>query len=240
MSQQSWTTGLLSLSLGLSLITGCNQPIGSAPQASSRGGIAVVDLDKVAQQTGKQVEMADALALRESALKQQLVGFQTSLQDQIKAKQDEFGEAPTDEQTAKLRQAAVIAQNQVAQLQAQAGAELTKYKDLLVARFRNDLRPLLQDVASDHGLSVVIPKNEGLLLSVDPAVDITDDVIAKMKSLRTVPAKTVAATEMAPATPAASSESASAAAGEEGEASVRPATAPKPRRSASTAAPSAN
>jgi len=38
----------------------------------------------------------------------------------------------------------------------------------------------LRDVAAARGLSIVIPKNNGLLLSIDPAVEITDEVAAKM------------------------------------------------------------
>ena len=39
---------------------------------------------------------------------------------------------------------------------------------------------MLRDVAAIRGLSIVVPKNDGLLLSIDPACEITDDVAAKM------------------------------------------------------------
>ena len=43
---------------------------------------------------------------------------------------------------------------------------------------QDEVRPFAQQVASAKGLGVVIPKNEGFLLSVDPGVDITNDVIS--------------------------------------------------------------
>src|SRR5207237_5964311 len=58
--------------------------------------------------------------------------------------------------------------------------ELAIYRLGLVHQFREQAEPVLRDVAAARGLSIVIPKNNALLLSIDPAVEITDEGATKM------------------------------------------------------------
>jgi hypothetical protein len=83
------------------------------------------------------------------------------------------------------------------QAKREAQVKLEQYRQSLVAQFRNEVRPWAQQVAADKGLSVVIPKNEGFLLSVDPGVDITADAIKVYQTRKPAPP---AATAAAPAT----------------------------------------
>ena len=65
---------------------------------------------------------------------------------------------------------------------------LNQYREELKLRFREKVRPFAQEVATRKGFSIVIPKNEGLLLSVDPGNDITNDVIVAFQSAGQKPA----------------------------------------------------
>jgi hypothetical protein len=82
------------------------------------------------------------------------------------------------------------------QIQNKAKLDFETYKQKQIAQFRADLKPIAQEIASKRGLSIVIPKNEGLLLSVDPGVDITDDVIKVLRDKHPItPAASTASTD---------------------------------------------
>jgi|GEM_PF-762763 len=174
----------------LALIGATISSIGCGTQSggsSSRGGIAVVDLDKVAAETGKSLEMREALQAQESAYKRELVTFQnmaeTELQTRLKDIKEKGDEAP-EESKREFMQIRQNASNILAQAQNKAGAQLGQLQQIQVAKFRADLKPIIQEAAAKRGLSVVIPKNEGLLLTVDPGVDITDEVIKAYQAKR--------------------------------------------------------
>lgn len=57
---------------------------------------------------------------------------------------------------------------------------MNAFRQALVDQFREQAKPVLREVAAARGLSIVVPKNDGLLLTIDPAVEITDDVATKM------------------------------------------------------------
>lgn len=185
-------------------LTGCGMQFGSATSSASRGGIAVVDLDKVAAETGKKLEMDEAYELQKNSVNQQLLKLQSEANSVLQAKAKELGEDATDAAKREVGQMTLNARNNLAQIQNAAGTKLGEYKQIQIAKFRNELKPILQEVAAKRGLSVVIPKNDGLLLAVDPGVDITDDVIKGYGTKR--PAPTAAAP--AAAAPAKSTETA--------------------------------
>jgi len=196
----------VALVAGSMLATGCGwQPSG---QQAARGGLAVIDLDLMAKTCGRTMEINDALKTRESALNQQLQQGLVSLRKQIEDKKTEFGESPTEEQQQTL---AAMDQKAVAMLQQarrEAQVKLEQYRQNLVAQFRNEVRPWAQQVAAEKGLSVVIPKNEGFLLSVDPGVDITADVIKVYQAKKPAPATQTAAVPapVKPTKPASTAE----------------------------------
>ena len=74
-------------------LTGCGTQSGGSSTSTSQGGIAVVDLDKVAAQTGKSDEMKEALQLQRRALQQRLEQLRTEAQEFLEAKAAEIGRA---------------------------------------------------------------------------------------------------------------------------------------------------
>jgi Skp family chaperone for outer membrane proteins len=178
-------------------LTGCGMQFGGS--AAPRGGLAVVDLDKVAAETGKNIQLKEVFQLQENSVKQQLNKVALSAKAQLEAKSKEFGEEPTEEQKKELVKFSYNANNTLAQLQNQANSKLGQYRQDQIAKFRTEIKPIAQEIAAKRGLSVVIPKNEGLLLAVDPGVDITEDVIKAYREKRPAPATATPSTAKAPA-----------------------------------------
>lgn len=185
-------------------LTGCGMQFGSS--SSSRGGIAVVDLDRVAAETNKTFEMKEQYELQENSYKQALLKGQAELTAQLKAKVEELkdkGEDATDDAKRQVGQFQLDANRALAQAQNAAGSKLGQYKQEQIAKFRAELKPILQETAAKRGMAIVIPKNDGLLLSVDPGVDITDDVIKAYREKKPAPAAAPAAQTAAKAPEAA-------------------------------------
>jgi Skp family chaperone for outer membrane proteins len=180
------TSLCVALVAGAIMAVGCGMQSGQ-PQASSSGGLAVVDLDVVAKSIGRTQEINELLRVRQNALNQELEKLQTKFNQEIAEKKKEHSNPPTDEEKALEAQ---WEKNKLAlQLQAkqQATQALQAYRQEQLIAFRNEIKPLAQEVAAARGLSVVIPKNEGFLLSVDPGVDITADVIKAYSAKKPAP-----------------------------------------------------
>lgn len=173
-------------------MTGCGW-LGT-PSGTSTGGLAVVDLDRVAAAVGVNTQLAEMVQFRQATLNNAVVKLSNeqneklqSLLDEIK---DKFGEEVPKEEAQKLRKEALVANSNMQQARNNAQANLTQYTEELKMQFREKVRPIAQEVAVRKGFSIVIPKNDGLLLSVEPGNDITNDVI---KALQANNGKTTAA-----------------------------------------------
>ncbi len=183
-------------------LTGCGMPW-SGPAAAKSGGLAVVDLGKIAAETGKDIQLRESFQLQENNVKQQLAQAQVNANSQFQDKVKEFGETPTDDQQKELAKFRVGATNALGQLQNQAGTKLNQYMQDQIAKFRAEIKPIAMEVAAKRGLSVVVPKNEGILLAVDPGVDITEDVIKLYRERRPAAAAPSAPKAAKPAAEAA-------------------------------------
>ena len=75
----------LALTGATAMMTGCGFFGGQSSTSSSRGGIAVVDLDKVAAETGKNHEMNDAYDLQAGSVKQALVLLENRANEELAA-----------------------------------------------------------------------------------------------------------------------------------------------------------
>lgn len=179
-------------------LTGCGQ-MGSS---SARGGIAVVDLDKVAMETGRDRQLAQSLELAKNSLNQELNKHVENMKEQLSAKKKSYGEELTDDEKKEFSTMENIAVNNLSQVQKVAVNKLETYRQRQIADFRSELRPIAHEIATKKGLSIVIPKNDGLLLSVDSGVDITDEVVKILRERRPL----VAQQPQAPAQPAAAQQ----------------------------------
>lgn len=208
-------------------VTGCGQ-FGGSSHSSSRGGTAVVDLDKVAAETGRNRQLAQTIEMAGNSLNQQLAKTVENAKEQLEAKKKGYSEEMTDAEQKELVQWTNSANSQLMQIQNQAKQKYEQFKQEQIAQFRAEVKPIAQEIASKRGLSIVIPKNEGLLLSVDPGIDITDDVIKVLREKHPVPAAaTAVASSTTPAPEAKSAEQA-----------ATPADADQPRKTAAKRNPS--
>lgn len=177
--------------------SGCGtQTSGNADHSSTpaaQGGLAVIDLDRVAASLGREVEMEDELKQRQASLNDSLRELHQKAREEFDLKKQESGEKPTDEQQQELQRIQNQLNTALANSQRKAQISLEVHKQELISKFRSDVRPIAQEIAASRGLSVVIPKNDGLLLSIDPGVDITAQVIERMKAAKPT-AKPAAAT----------------------------------------------
>jgi Skp family chaperone for outer membrane proteins len=165
------------------LAAGCGFKPGETTEAKaarSVGGVGVVDLDMVAKRLGRDIEMGNEVQERLTSLNTKLNTLRESLRRLYDEKKDRFGDSPTEEQEKELQGTRDRMDQQLLELKRKSEIELANYRQALIDQFREQAKPVLRDVAAARGLSIVIPKNNGLLLSIDPAVEITDEVAAKM------------------------------------------------------------
>ena len=144
------------------------------------GGVGVVDLDLVAKRLGRDIEMKNKVDEYVASLNQKLTTLQGSLRRLYEEKKERFGEEPTDDQVAELKATENRMERELLEVKRKSELELSNYRQSLVDQFREQAKPVLREVAAARGLSIVIPKNDGLLLTIDPKVEITDEVASKM------------------------------------------------------------
>jgi Skp family chaperone for outer membrane proteins len=163
---------------------GCGKKSPEQPVARPAGGVGVVDLDVVAKRLGRDIEMNNLVQERVTALNGKLTTLQTSMRRLYDEKRDKLGDEPTDEQLKELQAWQDRTDAQLLESKRKAEIELANYKQALIDQFREQAKPVLREVAAARGLSIVIPKNNALLLTIDPAAEITDDAAAKMPPIR--------------------------------------------------------
>ncbi len=180
----------------------------------SKGGVAVVDLDRVAKELGRDVAMTNDLKANQSSLANQLAAVEKNAVEQLQKMKADLGEKPADEDAQKFAQTAQATQIEFNNLQKKAVAAIGQRRDLLVSNFREEARPIADKIAKANGAKAVITRNEAFLFVFDNTIDITDAVVAEMRNAPKAPA---AASE-----PAAPAQTAAAPAAEN---KVRPVSA---------------
>ncbi|HEY3967927.1 MAG TPA: OmpH family outer membrane protein [Planctomycetaceae bacterium] len=160
--------------------TAQGEQVAAKSEQPSVGGVGVVDLDVVAKRLGRNIEMKNAVEDRVTSLNKKLTTLQGSLRRLYEEKKEKFGDEPTEEQNAELRATEERMERELLDLKRKSEQELSDFRQALVDQFREEAKPVLREVAAARGLSIVIPKNDGLLLTIDPKVEITDEVAAKM------------------------------------------------------------
>ncbi len=148
----------------------------------SKGGVAVVDLDKVAKELGRDVEMANDLRQNQSVLAGKLSAIEKNAVEQLTKMKAELGEAPAEDKAKEFAQSAQNAQVNFNALQKQAVTAIGQRRDVLVASFRQEARPFADKIAKANGANAVMTRNDAFLFSFDNTIDITEQVIAEMRS----------------------------------------------------------
>ena len=115
-------------------------------------------------------------------LEDQLKAAQQQVQEEIAAKEAEFGENPTEEQNQLLaamnRDAAMKMQGEISRMQ----RTLTKMERQLRDQFRRAIKPIADEIAAEKGATLVLIASPEVILTVDSSVFITDEVVQKMQN----------------------------------------------------------
>ena len=173
----------------------------------AKGGVAVVDLDRVARELGREVQMINDLKATQSNVASQLAAVEKNAVEKLNEMKADLGENAADDEKVKFAQTAQGTQVQFNNLQKKAVAAIGQRRDALIASFRAEARPATEKVAKAHGAHAVITRNDAFLFSFDNTIDITDEVVAEMRANPTKPAAVAASTTAAaapkPVSPAA-------------------------------------
>ena len=158
----------------LAVLSACN----NQPQM---GRVAILDIAVVSEKTGGTEKMGNQLQTMQARYQADLNKLQSGLQEKISARQKEFGKKPpTDEQRQEMSRMMGDAQKEFSKAQAEASQAMQQEQAKLVVAFRDKIRPVARKVAGSKGLTVIMLKNEALMLDADPSLDITDAVVAEL------------------------------------------------------------
>jgi Skp family chaperone for outer membrane proteins len=166
-------------------ISGATMVISSTANAQGSKAVApvaVVDLDAVAKAVGRDVVIRQQVEVATQQLNQQLVKAATDMKTQIEAEQAKLTDASPEDD--KKRVAAMLAQaNQnVQNNKAMAQLRQQQIRNELIVQFRDEIRPMAEKAARAQGAMAVLVTAETTVLWFDPALDITDEVIAEYRS----------------------------------------------------------
>jgi len=197
----------ISLTVAAALLLAACSPQSPTDTQSSQPQVAVIDLGKVAQDTGQDIVIRDRAEAGIAEINNQLQQLAADLDEQLTTERDKIGVAPNEQEAARLQQLRAQARQQVNQAQMQAQQQANDLESQLVLEFREELMPLAEKIASDRGLKLILSKDI-FIFWADDAIDITADVVAAWQAQ--VPELEVTAPDGETAeSPAAEAESAS-------------------------------
>ena len=157
-------------------------PLPSPTPASTpaQGGVALIDLDAVAKRLGRDAAILAELKEAGAPLRDQLSASQKDFQEQIDRLKASLGAKPSEAGNQKLAELARTLNQQFQQKQQQAQQDMNAKKAALISRFREEIKPVALKVATGKGLGIVQLKSDLTILANEPALDITDEVVAEL------------------------------------------------------------
>lgn len=178
MHQSPWLTWLSVVLLAASI--GCNQS-SSTDLTSTSGGVAVIDLDRVAQQLGSDKQIVASLNEAQQTLNEKLQQLAQNYQAQIAQQSQNSSSDPASNEGVRLASFQQQAQANIAKAKNQAASQLAQRQAQLIQQFRHAVKPAARAEAQQRGLSLVITKNDSVVFDYVDAVDVTDAVVARLR-----------------------------------------------------------
>lgn len=139
--------------------------------------VAVIDLDDIAQRVGRMDEIRQSLQEKETELNDNLNLLTSTYENEVAEKKKELGQPPSDAQKSELAALTQRLNSNILKVRQQSQQELAFHRNSLMIRFREEVKPLAQQVANAHGMSVVITSN--YVYSTAAGVNITDEVVQR-------------------------------------------------------------
>jgi Skp family chaperone for outer membrane proteins len=161
------------------VLSGCLLLLNACSPAPNTGNtVAVLDLQRVAKETGYSRQINSHMENLRTELQTQITDVQGQLNTQLAEKQGKFGDKPTEQQRQELNQLFTAAKSQLQQAQQQAMETIQQQRSSLVDELFDLLRPYAKRIANERGMNVVLLKSKALVFDNSPESDITDEVIA--------------------------------------------------------------
>lgn len=148
-------------------------------QYQSKQSAAVVDLGAIASKLGSDKQIEAAIARRTGKLNEQLVLVRQQLENQIAVAEKRAAADPEGKQADAIEAVRTQAQRLMAEANHKAAANLKSYRMKLIAEFRQQSKAVASEVARERGISLVVAKNDALVLDYEKAIDITDRVVER-------------------------------------------------------------
>lgn len=145
------------------------------------GAVAVVDLAAVAKATGQDQVMAEQVEAVRRELGTQLSQIAGDLEKQLQAEQARLGGAVAASRAKEFQELTARARQQLAETQALAQQKAQDYQVGIAAGYRRAVGPVAADIAKSKGAAVVLV-SDATMLWFDTTADITDEVIAELRS----------------------------------------------------------
>ena len=147
--------------------------------------IAVIDLDLIAQRTGVDREIQNALVQAQNQINQRLgqmrQNFQAQVQQASVTLQNRVNQGIAGPNEIAALENDIKALNvQLQREQAVGQKSLSDAQINLINSFKNQVRPIVQQIAVEEGYGLVITKNETVIYTYDAAHDITLEVVRRM------------------------------------------------------------
>lgn len=170
--------------------------------------VAVIDLTATAKATGEDLVMEQQMESARAELSAQLTQIAGDLEKRLQSEQTRLGGAAKASGSKEFQQFTAQARQQLAQTQALAQQKVQEYQVGLVSRFRQSVQAVAADIARSRGAGVVLAA-DSTMLWFEPALDITDEVIAALraKSVDVAPPAVESSSPTQPSSPASSGES---------------------------------
>lgn len=162
------------LALAALLMTGCDLVTG-------KGGVAVIDLDAVAQAVGRDKAITDQVQTYAKDQEAKLVELKAQLEQQVTTAAEKVKKEASDEDKQAVTALVLEARNQLSRELNQARQSAQQLRQQLVRDFAVEMQPLARRAADKRGLTVVMVKQPGMLV-VSPEADITNDVIDMLQA----------------------------------------------------------
>ena len=160
----------------LMLAIGCQK----SEDKTAGSNVAIVDMQQIATAVGFDKALNQQLTQFNQKVSQHLQQLQSSIRSQLEIKQKELGQKPTQDQLADFQKLSAQLDNQYRQELNKAQQGSNQFHTTLVGQFRQKIDPIIQSVAKDRGLNIVISHSESILM-VSPEADITADVLTWLK-----------------------------------------------------------
>lgn len=142
--------------------------------------IAVVNLNTVAQELGRNDTITRDVQTANNKLNTQLEQIAKDLQTQIDTEKSKLGKTPNKEEEEKFIQLVQQANNQLNQTKQVALQKSQQFQNSLVAEFRKEVSEVAKQIAQKNGYQTVLAVDDSLLWS-DESIDITKEVVTEMR-----------------------------------------------------------